>query len=128
MAHHVLRKNALCRAVVMRAARGVNMMIAGIPAQLRRIYPSLQMKGKRLRLAGLDFDLTDLNQVLRPSSEFDGEIARRQFDLLAVGSIDLRMKCKVGGKPFCRRRIKAALSVADYERGCGGLSSLIENA
>src|SRR2546428_12200820 len=46
LAPHVLGQNSLCRILIMRTPGGVNVMISGIPAELRRINPSLQLEGQ----------------------------------------------------------------------------------
>src|SRR5690349_19409398 len=50
VADHVPRVNAFGGALVVRAARGVNVMIAGVPTHLRRIDPAFEPESKRLRL------------------------------------------------------------------------------
>ena len=49
MAHHVLREHAFGGIRVVRATGGVNVMIAGPPAELRGIDPALDLEGQFVR-------------------------------------------------------------------------------
>src|SRR5262245_21926023 len=51
LAHHIGRRDAFSRFGVMGATGCVNVMIAGPPPQLRRIYPSLDLERSGLGLA-----------------------------------------------------------------------------
>ncbi len=93
-------KHALDRSLVVRAAGGVNVVIARIPAELRQFDPSFQAKCERLRLACGNFDVLSFDQIFRAAGEFDSIIARRKFYLFAVRAVDLRMKVEIGRKPL----------------------------
>src|SRR6185369_17764196 len=110
----------LGRLYVMSAPRGVDVVIAGPPAQLRWINPPLQTKFQRLRLA-THGHLFGLRQILRAARVFDGVRTGWKFHFFAVGAIDLRLKTKVGREAFGRWRIDAPFLVADDKAGDGGL-------
>ena len=112
---HVLRMYAFGRILVVRTAGSVDMVVARPPAVLRRIDPSLELKPKLARSVPLN------GQFLRPPVEFrtapifDGVVAVRQSNLLAVSPVDLRLEREVRGESFRRIRIDPPLQVLDRE-------------
>jgi len=62
-----------------RAASGVNMMVAGIPAELGRIDPALQPECERRGLIA-DVLLLSLLDIFRAARVFDGVIAGGKSD------------------------------------------------
>src|SRR3954467_8521158 len=69
MADHVFGVNALRVASIMRAAGGVNMMIARPPAQFRSISPALNLEIPVRSLVS-DFQLLSFPDRFRPAGEF----------------------------------------------------------
>src|SRR5262249_44489777 len=115
MAHHVLREDALRGILIMQTPGGVNVMIAGIPAEGGRVDPALQAKGGGLRLAFHHLKGLALYAIFRPAANTDPIVARRQLDFLAVGAVDLWMKGEVRRQSFRRRGIYVPLRVANDE-------------
>src|SRR6185369_8872505 len=113
--------------LVVRAAGGMNVMIAGIPSHLSRVDPTVQAEGD-LHGLGFHFQALGLLAILRAAGIFDGVLAGRQQDELAIGAIDLGMKGEIGREALGLRRIDAALGVADQERSGGGTIVEVEHA
>src|SRR4051794_3958892 len=72
VAHHVLRVDAFGWTFVVGAAGGVDVVIAGIPAQLRRIDPPLEAEGQGLRTAVLNSEGLGSFSIFRPPGVLDG--------------------------------------------------------
>ena len=114
--HHVLRVDALGRVCVVRAAGGVDVVVAGDVAKLHRVNPPLDLEIEALR--GLrNRDLARLLHGLRTAIELDNVIALRQTNRLAIHAIDLRMKREVRREALGLRGVDAALRVANDEAG-----------
>src|SRR5215813_1879780 len=128
MPDHVLRHHALRGAFVMRAPGGMDVMIARIPAELRDINPSFEFERVRLRPIRGDLDGLPFDQIFGPAREFDLVLACREFDLLAVRAIDLRVEIEIGRQPFEAWRIDAFLRVANDERRRRGLAVFVQHA
>ena len=125
--HHVRRMDALGRVGVMRAAGGVDVMVAGDVAELHRVNPPLDLEVEALR--GLRHaDLARLLHRLRAAVELKRVIAFGQTNRLAVHAIDLRMKREVGREALGLRGMHTALRVADDEAGGRGLAVLVLHA
>jgi hypothetical protein len=108
MADHVGRKHAFGRLHIMRTTGRVNVMIAGPPAELRRVGPTLDFEFE-LPGIGIDGHLLVFGNGFGSTGEFDGIIAVGQFHSFAIATINLRMEWKIGREPFGLRRINATL-------------------
>src|SRR5688500_17977096 len=97
LTHHILVLIALGGVHVMRSADGGHVMIAGIPAEVGGVDPSLELKGKLTRVDG---ELPGARQVLWSAGVLKSEVPSRQVNRLAIGAIDLRLEEKVGREPF----------------------------
>src|SRR5215510_1577430 len=111
----------------MHTSRCVNMMIARVPAETRRIDPAFQPENKGLRFTFDYFDFLSPDQVFRAACKFNQIISGWEFELFTVRAVDLRMKIEVRREAFGLRRINMTLRIADDKvAGCGA-SSLIEH-
>src|SRR5260370_30151760 len=99
MPHHTLRGNALGWAFIVRAAGGMNVMVAGIPALSRRVDPALQLERLRVRGGGGHGDRALQRLVFRPACIGDGVLARLQSDRLAVVPVDLGVEAEIRRQP-----------------------------
>src|SRR5260221_11689518 len=108
------------------ASGGVDVMVARPPAKFRRIDPALNLKRGHLSFAS-NLQLAFLDNRFRPSREFDCVSSFRQFKTLAVRSIYLRMKRKIGGEPLILRRIDPSGLVANDKTAGGRFSIFILN-
>src|SRR5687768_17409392 len=120
MAHHVGGVYAFGRVRVMGAAGGVNVVIAGPPAGFGRVDPALEGEGGRLIFLTADLDLRSPGKVFGTAGVFDRVLAPGEFDRLAVGAIDLRMKREVRGEALGLRGVDVTLLVAEDEAGGDG--------
>src|SRR5438045_5211215 len=86
MAHHVRSEDAFGWPGVMRATRGVDVVIAGPPAGLRGINPAFELE-RPGRVLSINLEGRGFCHVLRSAGVFDRVFATRQFLRLAVSSI-----------------------------------------
>ena len=99
VAHHVRCVDAFGGIFIVGTTGGVDVVIARPPAHQGRIDPALYLKRLRcIRVA--DGNGPGLRDRLGAAIKANGVGAPRQFHVFAVGTIDLRMKMKVGCKPF----------------------------
>src|SRR6185295_4216384 len=109
--------DAFGRALVVAAARGVHVVIAGIPALRCCVHPPGEPEFDRGRESVLgNGDHPPLRVVLRTATDRERIFAGWQPQLLAISSIDLRLKEEVGGEPLAAGRIDASEPVLDEER------------
>ena len=96
------------------AAGGVDVVVAGDPAEPRGIDPAadLEIPFGRAR----DRGVAAFHQGLGAELEFNGEPARGQPDDLAVGAVDLGMEREIGREPLRLGRVDPAAFVADQVR------------
>ena len=126
VSHHVRRVDALGGVGVMGAPGGVNVVVARPPAHQCRIDPALHLE--LLGRVGIgDGDRAALRYRLRAAVKADGVGTAWQFHMLAIGTINLRMKMKVRRKPLGLRRIHAAKPVADFKTGRRRLAVFIKH-
>ena len=116
VSQHVRRVNPLGRVGVMGATGGVDMVIARPPAHQRRINPALDFECLDSVRIG-DGDGSVLRQRLGAAIKSDIVLTGWQSHMLAITTINLRMKVKVGRKPLGLRRIHAAKAVTDFKTG-----------
>src|SRR5215813_1917522 len=114
MTHHILREDALCRAFIMCAAGGVDVMIPRIPAKVSGINPALESKRDSLRLV-CDLDCLRFDEILGPARELYCIFPNGKFYWLAICPVDLRVKRKIRRQTFRLRRVHVLLRVPDYE-------------
>src|SRR5271165_2056653 len=93
---HVLRQHSFSRVLVMRATRGVHMMVAGIPAILRGIDPAVEPERKLGGALVIHREFLHMGNILGPAVVGDRVVTGWQAYLLAVGAVDLRLKEEVG--------------------------------
>src|SRR5262249_26347725 len=106
---------AFGRVLIVRAAGGVDVMVAGEPAEPRRIDPPLERDGELARTAGVDAQLLRLRDVLRSAARRHRVRAVGQAQRFAIGSVDLRLEGKIGREALRLVRIDAAEAVSDQE-------------
>src|SRR5215510_13366898 len=126
VADHILRHHALRRAFVMHASGGVDVMIARIPAQLCNINPSFEFESECPLPIRADPDRLSFDQIFRPARVFDFVLTYREFDLLTVRAVDLRMEIEIWREPFEARRIDAILRVTNDKRRRRGFSVFVK--
>src|SRR5262249_3162795 len=123
--HHVLGSDALGRALVVRAAGGMNVMVARPPALLRRMHPALQLEALGMRLRLRHRDVPGEDEVLRAAGVVDGVLARLQQNGFAVAAVDLGVEKEDGGEAATLRRVDAGPVVAEGEGPQGRLAVVI---
>ena len=132
MAEHVLRPHAFRRLHVVGAPRGVDVVVAGPPAEPGGVDPALDGERRLLPGAPARASATVSDCVSRvrlgPAAELDAVRAGREPEHLAVGPVDLRVKREVRGEALRLRRIDPALSVANHEAGHGRLAGFVPHA
>src|SRR5207249_10309519 len=101
------------RALVMAAAGGMDVMIAGVPPVRRRIDPAPELE---FDVGGGHPHRAPLGDVLRSAPAGECIVARRQPQRLAVFAVYLLLKEKVRGEALRARRIHAAEPILDDER------------
>ncbi len=118
MADHRLRGNPLGRDLVVRASCRMDVGVAGVPAPLGGIYPSLQRNGD-VRLVGADGDGLDTAEVFRPAGAFGVKYEEGVWKphRLAVAPVHLRLEEHVGGQPHRLRGVDPPLRILYRERG-----------
>ena len=117
MPPHVLGLDPFGRALVVRAAGGMHVMVAGEPVHLGEVDPALEPERLAMRLGLRYRDRPRLDQVFRPACQLDVVPAGRQRDRLAALAIDLGMEKEIRREPAAGRRIHPAHPVAKDERG-----------
>src|SRR5262245_20213802 len=127
MTHHVLRPHALCRALVMRAAGGMDMMISRVPTTSRRIDPAL--KAEVQRSAGrTNGNSACLGRVFGSAAAGHRKLAGWKSDGFAVGAVDLLLKKEIRCEPFGTRGINALRFILDPKGGHHRPSGLVADA
>lgn len=120
MPHHVRRVYALGGIGVVRAARRVNVVVAGHPARERGIDPALDLEVPLLAWRVCDGERRGLFHGFGAALKLHDVGACGESEILAVGAIDLRMKGEVGRESLGLRRVNALLLIAnDKPRGGG---------
>src|SRR5713226_8851063 len=102
----------------MRATRGMNVMIAGIPSHPSWIDPPLQME-RDLHGGLLHDEPLVLLSVFGAARVFDQVLAGRKQDILAVRPVDLRMEREVRRQALGLRGVYALLAITNQERTRG---------
>src|SRR5262249_9385643 len=126
LGQHVPRTHALLRALVVRASRGVDVVVAGVPAVLRGVDPA---RGPAPEGGGTaDVQGLLVGVVLRAAAAGDGVRASGEADLVAVRAIDLGLEREVGGEALGRARVDAAQRVLDHQRGPGRTAVFVLDA
>src|SRR5262249_35815575 len=96
---HVGRRDSLCRARVMSATGGMNMVIAAVESEFHRIDPALELHADgRLTLCWND-DRPLQHAVLGPATCLQRKPAGREENAPAITTINVRLKEKVGRQP-----------------------------
>src|SRR5829696_3929955 len=114
--HHVLWADAFGGALIVAASRGVDVMVAGVPAARGRIDPSLQLHVERRRASSvLQLDAALLADVLRAAPAGHCVTAGRKPQRLAIGAIHLLLEEEVRRQPFGSRGINSSARVL-YEQ------------
>jgi hypothetical protein len=125
---HIPRQHAFGGVLVMRATRGMHMVIAGIPAVLRRIDPTFQLKREFGGTVAVHRELLSVRTVFRSAGVSDVIVTRRQADTLTIGAIDLRLEKEIGREALRGIRIEPVQAVANDKRGHGRLAFLVAHA
>src|SRR5215831_1892906 len=112
---HVLGFDTFGWVRVVRAYRGMNVVIARIPAVFRRIDPAVELEREFVGPVSLVGEFTRMRQVFGTARVLHGVVAGRQLDGLTVGTIDLRLEEEIGREPFGGVGIEAVQAVADLE-------------
>src|SRR6516225_10024214 len=92
---HVFRAHALSRVLIVRAASRMHMMIAGIPAILRGINPSLHLKFNAVVTSFRHFYSLGLWQIFRTERARYRVTPLRERNRFAVVPVNLGLKEKV---------------------------------
>ena len=116
LADHVLGLDALGGVHVMRAAGGVNVMVAGVPAVLRGIDPAIETEGELARARGVGGEFRGALVILGASGILRGVVAGRELDGLAIGAIDLRLEEEIGREALGGKRVDTVEAIPDEER------------
>ena len=90
--------HAFGRVLIVRAAGGMDVMVARIPAVLGRIDPAFERQRQLRRPVGVDGEFLGVRDVLGPAVVGDRVVALGQADALAIGAIDLRLEEKSGAR------------------------------
>jgi hypothetical protein len=102
----------------------VNVMVAAGKAEGGRVDPAGELDVERgFRLVG-NRDFAAEDAVFRSATVLERELARREQERLAVGTIDVRLEEEVGSEPFGLRRIDMTLSIA-HEQTSDGRSAVV---
>src|SRR5215213_8823392 len=96
MAKHVGRLHAARGRGIVRASGGVNVMVAGKPAQPGWMNPTFQLKRLGMILCLRHDDLSPQHFIFRSPRVRDIIPSRRQLNRLAIGPIYLVLKEKIG--------------------------------
>ncbi len=113
--HHVFRLDALAGHVVVLAAGGVDVVVAGEPAVVGKLNPPLEPKRLFLVFVRADGDFAFLDAVFRTAGVGHLVFAGWQTHRLTAIAIDLVVKEHVGRQPAGPRRVNAAQRVADHK-------------
>ena len=127
MTHHVLRPHTLSRTLVMRAPRGMDVMVARVPPVRRRINPSAQSKvqrGGRL----VDGYRSRFRNVFGTTPARDGKFAGRKPDRLTVCPIYLLLEKEIRSEALRSRGIHATEFVFHDKRRHARPPVLVANA
>ena len=115
--HHVGRADAGGGIFIVRAAGGVDVVVAGEPAALRRLDPAFEAEVLAVsRGACGDRECRPLHPVFGAAGELDGILAGGKSDRLAVGPVDLIVEEEVGGETTGGIGMDATEPVAEHER------------
>ena len=114
--------------LVVRAAGGVHMVIAGVPVARGRIDPAFEPDGKLVGLSRADGDLARASQIVRAAGPLDRVLAVGQHDPFAVGPIHLRLEGKVRRKALRHGWINPARAVAHDQTRDRRASALVFDA
>ena len=101
----------------MSAAGRVDVVVARVPAELRRPDPTLQGERLAMRRGLRHVDRPGLDLVLRPPRHRHGVSSRGEVDRLARVPVDLRVEPEVGGQATGLGRVDPPPGVPDEERG-----------
>src|ERR1700740_2486373 len=96
LAYHVSRLHALGGVYIVRAARGVDMMVAGVPSVLRGVDPTVKLEGDLVRTALAGIEFASMRNIFRASRVLHRVVSGRQLHSFAIGPVDLRLEEKIG--------------------------------
>ena len=94
----------------------MNVVVAGIPAERRRIDPSLERKRERGRPRRVEVEFLGLRNVFGPAADDDRIVAVGQVKRFTVTAVDLLLEEEIGRKPFRGIRIDPVEAVANQKR------------
>src|SRR5215467_82503 len=98
LAHHVIRSHAFRGILVVRATRGMYVMVPGIPVIFCRIDPPLHHEGNLVWAFERHLDLLCLRVIFRPHRGGHAVGTSRNDHGRTVFAINLRLKKKVGSQ------------------------------
>src|SRR5262249_61619419 len=103
-------------ALIVGAAGGVDVRIAGVPSPLRRIDPALQSKLDLIRLGANRYPV-QLVQIFGAAPRLDDIVAVGQADRLTIGTIDLRLELQIRSEAHGLQRTNPLEAVPDHQGG-----------
>src|SRR6185436_13581172 len=114
---HIFRRHSFTGTCVMRAPRAMNMLVAAIETERRKIDPTLEFEHQfRARSTGHG-DISTQAPILRATGELHAQLPGRQQHDIFVAPIDLRLKIEVGREPLGLWRIYMSGDVAENKTG-----------
>src|SRR2546423_2159191 len=119
LAHHVIRLDPLSWILVMRTARGMHVMVAGIPVILGRIDPAVHGEGSLICAIGFNAYLFGFGVILGTHGGRYDVKALGNRDGLTIGTINLRLEEKVGSEAFGGIGIQPTEGILNDESGGG---------
>src|SRR5262245_45005914 len=125
--HHIGRSDAFSGGFVVGAAGGVDVVIAGNPAEVGELDPALHAERfARFGCGGNSDGLLEI-EVFGAAVVGNFVFAGREEDFFAVTAINLSVKEEVGGQATRLRWIDAVVRVAKHELAGGGCAVVVEN-
>src|SRR5271166_5596468 len=123
MPPHVLRLDSLGRALIVRTARRVHVVIAGEPVHRRHVNPALELESLMMGLHPGHRDGPDLRLVLGPARVLNLKSSGRKRHALATVAINLGVEEEVRRQPAAERGINPSHPVPEMNEAIVGRPS-----